>query len=402
MICLSMALPAQADLTNGPAITIPPGPVEGVNWPQWIEDDAGNRLELCFDVTCAPLLIQRRLVEAVYYSVDSIILAPGGERFTMSAALTAFPDPLTGAPQISNSVRIRLRNIVTAGQYSVETPFGNFGPFFGDQVIDVDQEVGPATLGLAPDFAGVLTGPIQEFWSNGTGTGNAPGSLFGDGITAAPLQGGGVNSIFRVIGPVDSGIDVSTTAFTVTGRIFIPVVEIIETPNTITRATYDWVPGQNPVVSIFAESDPGATVTAHINGLASPVVLQEDAGGTGKFFLRFVGPRPLPGTVDVTAEAAPLPAKLRNAFISDQITITRAGYTTGPGGKGTLVVNAVSSDKRAFGTRPGLIVFDENGNELGSIDALGQLTVSGMSRPPRSITVRSLRGGEATTLPRIR
>jgi len=212
------------------------GPVNAVTgFPGFYEDSTALQLQLC-DVIGAGVetppcpgltltvpgdgVVAGNIAEAMYYAATAIEDAPGpnGETFVVVALLEAAgavaPDP----ESVINDVIIRLGNLTVLGDYTVDTPWGTFGPFTfaGPAPGRIDGDSGVGALGLAPLFDGARTGPITVFIGNGTGAA-FPGHL-GDGITPAPLLAAGPNgSVINVTGP--AGLTFGTANFAVEGKV---------------------------------------------------------------------------------------------------------------------------------------------------------------------------------------
>lgn len=234
VLALGFGTPAQADLA---AV----GPVDQVTgFPIWFEDAQGLRVQLCdeFDPAgvldeqppCLPELIDPNggfvdgnIGEALFYAAVAEFDGPNGESILTQCVLEAAgPELGVGPNTVGNVALIRVRDLVVAGDYEVETPCGDFS---FNHPADTDGgefrgEVGATGLPTdVPPFSGALPGAVQIFAGNGTG---APGFL-GDGggpledstgLLTSPLRPGGVTAV-----TVSGAITATSDQFAVVGKI---------------------------------------------------------------------------------------------------------------------------------------------------------------------------------------
>jgi hypothetical protein len=372
---LGGAAKAQQPLTPGALLTLG----VGAGFPESYTDNSGVVLGLCLDeVACAAEIVGGVLGEAIYYAAEAAMEGPNGELFLDIIAVEAFfgepvvegdPAPRT----VANAQRIRLRNLVVQGTYTVTTPFGIFD-FVGGPGADIDEEI-PINDALEPDFVFGAAGPILLYASNGTGTGLAAGDFFGDGVTEAPLAGVGFGTgtnFFRVQGP--GGIDVTQNNFVVAGQIFAPIVDggIVVNRATLSRSTA----GDQLDVFVTAPIDTTNLSASALPAFASTPLLGD---GSGRFFASIVGNIGVgapPAIVTVTDGTNTVLAP-----VNDLVTITKADYIPAID---TLLVVASSTMAGATLTAEG----------LGTLTG-GSLVVQNLPVPPASVTVVSSAGGAA-------
>jgi hypothetical protein len=368
------------------------GPVDvATGFPAFYGDLQGFQLGLCdvFDPNlpesppCAGTelidpnggFVAGNIGEALYYGLGASIEGPNNELFLFISGIEAAGD---GGEIVFNLVRLRLRLLQVAGNYSVQTPFGNFGPFAGGPGNDIDAEV--AVPGVAPDFAGALNGPVNIFLENGTGftDPNTGDVFFGDGVTEAPITTAGfVGTEFRVIGP--GGINVATTNFVVEGKVanFVPPTVVVN------RATYERGAAGSGQVDVFASGPANAVLTVSGTGIPSAPMTGSAIGAAANFFASIPVPAPFtpPLTITVTDSSVNPPAPA-NALLLDVVNVTKAVYNKT---SETLSIEAVSSDQ---GAPAPILSADGFGALLG-----GSLVVSPVAVPPAKVTVVSSKGG---------
>lgn len=223
VLAFGFTQPATADL----AAVGPVDPVTG--FPTWFEDALGLQVQLCDEggavdeePPCLPELInpalgfvEGNIGEALFYAAVAEFTGPNGESILAQCVLEAAGPELPGdVDTVTNAALIRLRDLSVAGDYTIETPCGTFGPItlVGDEIREEIAVIGE--FADNPSFSGALPGPVQIFASNDTG---APGFL-GDGVRFAPLL-----SSLRPGGPtavtVSGAIDATSNLFQVVGKV---------------------------------------------------------------------------------------------------------------------------------------------------------------------------------------
>jgi hypothetical protein len=390
-------------------------------------------------------VVSGTIAEAPYYAASAeidpleppFIPTPNGERFIGVFAVEA----LGGLPPpgpVSNSIRIRLRNLVVAGDYTVTTPVGQFVlTAIADAngaiqdinfIFPVPGELSTVGEGLTtdvPPFSGALAGPVQLFLSNGTG----PAGFFGDGVTPARLPGvlntvaAGAQNIFRIVGPAGSGIDVNTADFVVEGKAFV-LAPPQQTIATFTRdaagagsvdvkaigvagaTTVDVVGSDNIGNSVPLPGEPvtGFPMAAAVNPPAGEPGSWTTASGPPAQ-IPIVGADTLPGFVMVALDRQPVsvppPAPLvpqtaqQIAALTDAVTISEAAFDAPTG---VLTITASSSDQFADPALPVLTVASPGPPAvlLGEINGSGTITVNNPSPVPTTVNATSSGGGRAS------
>ncbi|MHB1400156.1 MAG: CHRD domain-containing protein [Trichloromonadaceae bacterium] len=237
LLAFGFAQPASAQL----AAVGPVDPVTG--FPTYFTDAAGGQVQLCDEggavaeePPCLPELIEPasgfvagNIGEALFYAAVAEFTTPAGESILAQCVIEAAgPGPGAVGDTVANAALIRLRGLTVAGNYTIETPCGTFGPIPFDPAVDgTEIRSGPeltsiGVLADVPSFSGArpaVVSPetpvvVELFASNGTG---APGFL-GDGITFAPLSGplqtGGPTAV-----TVSGAISATSSDFLVVGKV---------------------------------------------------------------------------------------------------------------------------------------------------------------------------------------
>ncbi len=346
-------------------------------------------------------------------------------------------DPVENVPLVSNGGRIRLRNLAVAGNYTVQTPVGNFVFIAAadnqGRVRDIDELL-PTTVDAAAPFTGALgpSAPIQRFRGNGTGDvaldpipaippdpavpGFTPPTagpgFIGNGVTLAPLTGGGV---FRVIGPAGSGIDVSTSNFSVEGKIFT-TPEALAGGLVVERGTM--IGGARANGVLFAQTNVlgGTMEITSIAGVTqpTPIAMTADPAIPGRFFAPFAmgnltGEPTVGMSVTVRDAAGAVAPGLEELpiVLQDTVAVRSATFNAGRAGQpGRLTVSASSSVPGSATVRGAVL-------SVQSVDALGNVlaelgTITGRSfavpvaSPPALVRVNSSLGGSMTVPVRVR
>lgn len=404
VLVFGFAQAAYADLT---AI----GPVDPVTgFPFFVQDQDGIQLEPCGIINPDPLdpainlppcsllevldpnggFVAANIAEMFYYVAEAEMLPASGERFRFRAIIEG------AGGLLFNTVRLDLRNIVTAGDYTISAvpPFMPADFTVTLPVGDTTVFVPPDATGAAPGFLGAIPGNVQFFVGNGTGINVPPvvGNFVGDGVTLAPLANGSVFTVSGPFGPAGANATVSTPDFMVQGKIAGQVVVLTVNGATFKRGAVPAIQGGH--VDVSATSDPLATVT--VGGL-TPAPVAMTGNGLGSFFAHIpvADPTLLPATVAVTAT---LPGALPtdppvvttvNQPLVDQVKITKAEYNAS---NQTLTIEASSSDLFGAPTLTALNV--DTGANLGALVG-GVLSVPLVTTPPNRVRVNSSAGGVA-------
>ncbi|MHC1745503.1 MAG: hypothetical protein AB9873_21110 [Syntrophobacteraceae bacterium] len=369
-MALAMALTAHAQVV---------GPVDGVTgFPAWLRDTKGIQLQLCDQgggvnglAPCPSLTPATATAgsEAMFYNASAGMgdpvefpnapIPPNGELFLGNFFLEAagidptLPlDPLENAPLVINGGRIRLRNLVVPGTYTVQTPVGTFTFDAAPGVTEIDELLPTNVDALAP-FNLAMTGPIQRFRGNGTGSiavppdftppaAGLPGFI-GNGVDTAPLIGGGT---FAVVGPPGSGINVSTTSFAVEGKVYT-TLQAAAGGLVVERGTMTG--GGRATGVLFAQTNVlgGSMEITSIAGVTQipPLAMIADVANPGRFFRAFpmgnlTGETEVGMAVTVRDALGAPAAGLEELphIMQDTVSITSATYRAG-----RLTVNAASS-----------------------------------------------------------
>ncbi|MBI5583672.1 MAG: tandem-95 repeat protein [Deltaproteobacteria bacterium] len=394
------------------------GPTDpGNGFPLWYQDSNALTLELCLPNTAelaagaclllpadipnptAPILFPTNFPEeAFWFAAGAIIpLGTGSADLVLGLEGAFATGPVIPGEQVSfGRVRIRV-DAPSAGLYTITHPYGihTFNVTApGIRAINFTSDIG---IGAPGDFTGALGSAIGPFLRASAAPGGAPLDFFSSptlnptkkylvdpALPSTKVTGGPFGNEFRVQGP--GGLDISTTDFTLNGRLFNGDVP---TPLAVTRATYGRSNATPSVghVDVFANSAPTAAVT--VTGVGVPTwPLTGD--GTGRFFahIPISNATTLPATLTITADntvANPNnPPTSIAVNLVDQVIITQADYSAFTG---NLTVTAASSDLLA--PAPNLTLVGFTPGALTSGVPADFLTPA----PPAVINVSSSKGG---------
>jgi hypothetical protein len=388
-------------------------------FPEWYQDGAGRALQLCLSGVdngngpLCPLALPNPNApidfpgnfpnETFWFHGDATVPTTAGTADLTTALEAAFGGgAVVNGDQISFArIRIRIDVPAPGGNYRVIHPYGveefaNVQP--GASAIDFTSAVGVA--GPPPAFAGALAGAIGPFLTPAATPGGTPlppidvalESFIGDPNVPGAVTGSAfATNFFRVEGPNVGGSSVNsvqTDQFRVSGQIFAGA---LRTPLSITRASYArTAAGQ---VDVFATSAPDAILTLS-GGPNLPAGIPEMLGdGLGNFFshVTLADAITLPPFITIAASALPNTDSVTSSVLTDVVTITKAEFDTGPG---TLIIQAVSSDKGA--PAPTLTARGFIPGTLSTVNGVATLVVSGLDGPPPTVTVQSSAGGSDT------
>lgn len=412
---MGLAVQTEAQLTPGPGLVAgnPEVAVLGaasVGTPRWLRDARGIQLGLCTDQLagfpvepppCPGLLVNDPTLPlpnfGVTYYMSSVVMCndplecdqslgavpPNGEIFILEF-LAGAENPAAGEPpEPPASFLVRLRNLVVPGDYRVETPYGNFGPFTTGP---------PDNQGRLPEIREfpVLAPTAEVFRGNGTAATPVPGvnpdpeavpplplvdvpafpGFLGNGLSTAPLNG--TTSIFRVIGPTGSGIDVQTKEALVEGKVFTtPTAQagglLVERGTMAAR-------GARATGVLFASSNAAARMQiTQVAGITqTPPIEMTPDNATGRFFTTF--PVTTGGQIELGISVTALDAAgvaiaelidiahvmqdtvavrsatIRNGTLTVQATSSVPGSARAPGGTITTVESVPNMTPGAVGT----------------------------------------------------
>ena len=423
----------------------------GHGFPTWYQDNNGMVLDLCLpDLADAgnaqalacflpfnppstgfvfPTLFPD---EMFYFNAGAGISTGGGKSARLVIALEgAFG---AGAPAVNDQMvfaRIRIvAGVPFPGTYTVRHPYGtstHFVETIGAGNRDIFDTI---DIGLAPlDFKAALNGSIGPFLEHVNGAVSAQDStlppvqsrytvngatMLGDGNDLGPVTGSPFGTNFfemcgpfdgpgPVSGPVPAERCISSADFSLVGRLHNGLVG---SPLAVERANYNRSALLGAItVDVAANAVRGLGQLAPVVSVGGPhmnPILMRGPEGVGRFYAQGI-PVP-PETLErvTITNSGDVPPTSQSVAIVDAVTITRADYvftpsTTAPPGRGTLIVEATSSDKL---DAPSLRVEELPGavwlNLATTADpAKQQLSQTDMLVPPVQVTVTSARGGNA-------
>jgi hypothetical protein len=401
---LSLMLAGPVATSQAVLNAVDPGPyvVETGFFPLWYQDTHGRGLELCLSTAAGPngpmcLLLANPGIfdpalpisfpenfpdEAFWFSADGAVAAAGVDLTYVAAVEAAFGSGVPAANDQISFARIRFfADVPVPGTYTITHPYGvevfEVTDVTAGREIQFTRDIGIAAPGT---FTGALAGDIGPFLVAAAGPITVGAETFiGDPNISQAVTGSPFGTNFlRVQGP---GIDVRTTGFQVSGKIYPGA---LPSPLLVERTTYARTPLQSQV-DVFARSAPTATLS-----FASP---QTPMGGdaVGRFFGQaLVEQNAIPSSVAVTADNTPTnntPVTKTGLAVSDVVSITRVEY-----GAGVLTIEASSSDETDLPT----LSF----GDLTLTPVLGgptqSLSVTGLTIPPATVTVTSSAGGSDT------
>ncbi|WP_419709777.1 Ig-like domain-containing protein [Pseudomonas sp. NFX224] len=312
-------------------------------------------------------------------------------------AAFASENPIDGDQQSFARIRIRV-NIPVAGTYTITHPYGVETVNVttpGRRTINITRDVG---IGAPGDFSGALNGEIGPFLrgltppytavnpetgtvDNFIGDPNVP-----EAVTGSPTG----NNFLRVQGPAGT---IETNLFTVSGKI---LDSRSQTHVDIGRATYRRTsagPGTSSTrVEVFGSADTSSSLcfreTVALFPGPPPTPCQISmAGSGGQFFGSHLITGPVPPVVVVTATnpAGTTQPTAVSKKLTDVVKVKTARYTWS---NHSLLIEASSSDE--------VVVPDMVAQGYGRLTKSGtsqSLTVSNLTQPPASVTVKSAAGG---------
>ncbi|MFY0730823.1 Ig-like domain-containing protein [Pseudomonas sp. NFX15] len=309
-------------------------------------------------------------------------------------------NPLDG-DQISFA-RIRMRvNIPVAGTYTITHPYGVETVNVttpGRRAINITKDVGIGAPGV---FTGVLAGAIGPFVRSV----NAPytevnpdtGSVetfIGDPNLTEQITGSPNNTNFvRIQGPAGT---LQTNLFTVAGKVLDTRAQ---TAVDMNRATYRRTAagGSNTRVEVFAKAPNGSTLCfresiALVPGPpVSPCQTTMVSDNNGMFFAHHLltnGTVPPVVVVTATNPAGTTRPTAVSSKLSDVVKIQTARYDWS---NHKLLIEATSTDEVVV---PDMVA--QGYGRLSKNGLLQTLSVSDMTQPPATVTVKSAAGGNDT------
>ncbi len=392
------------------------GPIDSVHgFPRWLEDTNGVVLGLCDDeALCAfqrpdvllPLAFPDNFPDEVFwYTCDAATPTAGGNAALVIAFEGAFAigDVIDGDQVSFGRLRIRIEGLQPNSSYTITTPY---------EVIDLESdslgEINHADdrgFGAAP-FTGLLNAGIGPFLEWDPAVAPAPpAGLIGDIGVEHTVIGSPIGAnYFRIEGPgVGARGAANLCADPALGPDPLLLTDCIQTPNfivtgklatnfgvTIDRATYT-KNAAGTMVGVWATSFPGQDLRASVDGSTEFALINEV--GTGNYFARFPisNAQAVPETASVT-NYTDLPTTTVVAPLTDLVRIIQASFDESTG---TLVVRGNSSD--SVGAQSLSIGVGASGVGGGTLDPTGTLTVTGISVPPKTITLDSAAGGRTVT-----
>ncbi|QZP30686.1 hypothetical protein [Pseudomonas sp. DR48] len=421
-------------VTQAALFAVDPGPYQPAigSFAGWYQDTHGRTLDLCLSKAVSsrvpsapgaptymcnllpapgifddaqPLVFPTNFPdEAFWFTADGAIVdaARGIDLTYVSAVEAAFSggDPVEG-DQISFA-RIRIRvDVPTAGTYVITHPYGvevfNVDTP-GRRAINMTRDIG---IGSPKTYDGALKGDVGPFLRSVNGpytetnpvTGSAE-QFIGDPNLSEAVTGSPFNTNFiRIEGP--NGIDLTTTAFAISGKLSTVVrpTPMITQRSTYSRKAGDSAPVAQQDVFVLAPPPPGTVALTSNN----PALNLTELNGTGSWYAQSSTNPSLPTTLQLTADnhiAIPTstPTTLSTP-LSDLVVIQRAEYSLN---SGQLTIEASTSDETS---PPVLTATSGSGAAIGALSGDGALKTlaTGISPiPPAKVRVTSSNGGTDT------
>ena len=421
-------------VTQAALFAVDPGPYQPAigSFAGWYQDTHGRTLDLCLSKAVSsrvpsapgaptymcnllpapgifddaqPLVFPTNFPdEAFWFTADGAIVdaARGIDLTYVSAVEAAFSggDPVEG-DQISFA-RIRIRvDVPTAGTYVITHPYGvevfNVDTP-GRRAINMTRDIG---IGSPKTYDGALKGDVGPFLRSVNGpytetnpvTGSAE-QFIGDPNLSEAVTGSPFNTNFiRIEGP--NGIDLTTTAFAISGKLSTVVrpTPMITQRSTYSRKAGDSAPVAQQDVFVLAPPPPGTVALTSNN----PALNLTELNGTGSWYAQSSTNPSLPTTLQLTADnhiAIPTstPTTLSTP-LSDLVVIQRAEYSLN---SGQLTIEASTSDETS---PPVLTATSGSGAAIGALSGDGALKIlaTGISPiPPAKVRVTSSNGGTDT------
>ncbi|MFD2642651.1 Ig-like domain-containing protein [Pseudomonas japonica] len=341
--------------------------------------------------------------EAFWFLAEASIPAVGNSGFELDAyvagieAAFAAENPVDGDQQSFARIRIRV-SVPTAGVYTITHPYGvetvNVSAP-GRRAINITRDIG---IGAPGNFSGAVNGAIGPFLRSVNGpytevnpeTG-AVETFIGDPNLTEAVTGSPNNTNFvRISGPNGS---IQTNLFTLSGKVLDTRAQ---TPVEIARATYRRTSsgsGGTTRVEVFAKAAAGTTLCfresiALVAGPPqSPCLINLLGDNNGLFFGQRAFSGAVPPVVVVTASnpAGSTRPTAVSSKLSDLVKIQTARYDWETG---TLLIEARSTDEVVV---PDMVA--QGYGRLSKNGTLQRLSVTGLSQPPASVTVKSAAGG---------
>ncbi|WP_180700088.1 Ig-like domain-containing protein [Pseudomonas crudilactis] len=296
--------------------------------------------------------------------------------------------------------RIRIRvNVPVAGTYTITHPYGVETVNVttpGRRAINITKDIG---IGAPGNFSGALTGAIGPFLRsvNGPYTEVNPDSggvetFVGDPNLTEAVTGSPFDTNFvRIVGPSAAGT-IQTSLFTVAGKV---LDNRQQTAVELDRATYRRT-SAGVRAEVFAKADSSSTLcfreTVALLPGPPPTPCQTSLTGdnTGLFFGQRLGNGTLPSVVVVTATnpAGTTRPTSVSSKLTDVVKVQTARYNWA---NKTLLIEATSTDEVAI---PDMVA--QGYGRLSKTGTLQRITVTDLTQPPASVTVKSAAGGSDT------
>ncbi|QXI41248.1 cadherin-like domain-containing protein [Pseudomonas wayambapalatensis] len=307
-------------------------------------------------------------------------------------AAFAAENPVNGDQQSFARIRIRA-SVPRTGTYTITHPYGvetvNVTTA-GRRAINITRDIG---IGAPGNFSGALTGNLGPFlrgvggpYSEVNPDTGATETFIGDPNRVEAVTGSPFNTNFvRIQGPAGT---IQTNTFTVSGKV---LDQRQQTPVELQRATYQRN-GAGTRVEVFAKAPNSASLCLR-NGLAlvgtppSPCQFSLTPDNNGLFFSQQLSQAAPPPVVVVTASSTAgttRPTAL-SSKLTDVVKVRTARYDWA---NKRLLIEASSSDEVQV---PDLVA--QGFGRLSKSGTLQSLTVSDLTQPPASITVKSAHGG---------
>ncbi|MDM9593979.1 Ig-like domain-containing protein [Pseudomonas guariconensis] len=422
-LSLSLSGAVSAALTE-----VDPGPytLATGGYPMWYKDASELSLELCqsratssrapgapgapaymctllpepgvYDDTLPLVFPDNWPPEMFWFLAETSIPAVGNSGYELEVyvagieAAFASENPVDGDQQSFARIRIRA-SVPTPGTYRITHPYGVETVVVntpGRRAINITRDIG---IGAPGDFSGALKGDIGPFLRSATGfytelnpdTG-ATDTFIGDPNITEAVTGSPFNTNFVAIdGPAGH---IQTDVFTLSGKVLDPRAQ---TPVNLERATYQRN-GNGTRVEVFAKAPSDASLCMRY-GLAlvgtpgSPCEFTLLSDNNGLFFSQQLNQAAPPPVLVVTASSTTggtRPTAL-SSKLSDVVKIRTAHFDWA---SKRLVIEASSSDEVLI---PDLVA--QGYGRLSKSGTLQTLTVTDLTQPPATVTVKSARGG---------
>ncbi len=335
--------------------------------------------------------------ESFWFTADaSIVDAVAGVdvRFVSSLEAAFGTGFVANGDQISFA-RIRFYvQVPTPGTYTFTHPFG-VDTFVVDTIDPVMREIQyTRDIGVATAiFTGALAGDIGPFLVRSLTPGGAPAPIvigaetfLGDPNVLQKVTGSPFGTNFlRIVGP---GIDITTTDFAISGKVFGGTLP----PDlTFDRSTYSRTAAGGTQVEVFATAPTAAAVSFRETLAPGPETTMTNDPATGRFYTRYAPAVAIPANLVATATQVGAPPTILSSPVVDLVKITKAAYNFDTK---ELTIEAASSDQLVVPTLTAL-----------GWGALAPLAVGGgaqgvvvpnVAEPPARVTVLSSAGGSDT------